>query len=180
MVYCRGNGKCKAGTTMADRLALTTRKNHKFWVIFRNLPKPLYYNLGSSPIFSIQLRRPEVEWQILSIFSKIMGSHLWRNFLNPFIFIKNKHLVTSSEGFSALGKKAVLRWHCCPSSHVWQPVANSNGSLVNFFLNLNMMSRVWQLAAEVMSGALQILKKCNKQPLISAAGSHTRPHHSAE
>jgi hypothetical protein len=33
---------------------------------------------------------------------------------------------------------------------------------------------------EWLFGALQILKKCAKRPLLSAAGFHTEPDHSSE
>jgi hypothetical protein len=54
---------------------------------------------------------------------------------NPFLFIQNKLLFISPEGFSALEKTLwyFLRGQCCPSSRVWQPSADSNGSLVHFF-----------------------------------------------
>jgi hypothetical protein len=51
--------------------------------------------------------------------------------LNPFLFIKNKQLFISSEGFSAL-EKPILRRPCCPSNRAWQPSADSNGCLAHF------------------------------------------------
>ncbi len=57
------------------------------------------------------------------------------NKFNPFLFIKNKCLFISSEGFSSLKKILwyVLRRQCCLSSRVWQPAADSNISLAHFF-----------------------------------------------
>ncbi len=40
---------------------------------------------------------------------------------NPFLFIKNKRLFISSEGFSTLEKNALIREQCCSSSRVWRP-----------------------------------------------------------
>ncbi len=49
-------------------------------------------------------------------------------FINPFLFIKNKQLLVSSEGFSVLEKNAVIR-----SQRVWQPSADTNDCLAHFF-----------------------------------------------
>ncbi len=103
---------------------------------------------------------------------------------NPFLFIKNKWLFISSEGFSALEKNTVM---CSlramlPSSRVWQSSADSNDSLPHIFWiwtswvgsdsPLLTIMAVWR--------ASNVLKKCVKRPLLSAEDCHTRPDHSAE
>jgi hypothetical protein len=63
---------------------------------------------------------------------------------NHFLFIKNKQLFISSQGFSSLVETPwyVIRGQCCPSSWVWQSSADSNGSLTPF------LGRMWQPSAD--------------------------------
>ncbi len=94
--------------------------------------------------------------------------------LNPFLFIKNKWLFISSEGFSTLWKKcpdilsegnAALTVGCDSPLQivmaVWRP----------FCLNLNFLGRVWQPLLTIM---------VRKRPLLSANSCHNRPDHSAD
>jgi hypothetical protein len=64
----------------------------------------------------------------------------YNNIFNPFIFIKNKHHVVSSEGFSALEKNAVI-WSQRAMLPI-HPTTDSNVRLVQFFKNLNKGSGV--------------------------------------
>ncbi len=70
--------------------------------------------------------------------------------VNPFLFIKNKRLFISLEGFSALEKMSwyVLRGQGCSSSQAWQPSADSNGRLAHFLKNLTFLGRTWEPAAD--------------------------------
>ncbi len=63
---------------------------------------------------------------------------------NPFLFIKNKWLYISSEGFSTLEKTSwyVFRGQCCHSSRVGQPSVDNNGNLAPFCFNF--LGQVWQ------------------------------------
>ncbi len=72
------------------------------------------------------------------------------NFINPFLFMKNKRLFISSEGFSTLAKNALICYQrqCCPSSRVWQPSTDRNVSLAHFLFNFNFLGRVWQPSAD--------------------------------
>jgi hypothetical protein len=58
---------------------------------------------------------------------------------------------------------------------------DSNGRLV-LVLNLNLLGQVWQPAADYNDflAPFKFLKRCAKRPLLSAAGGHTLPDHSAE
>ncbi len=119
-------------------------------------------------------KRPTAKFSAtsLEVYSlyKWLKKHLFQNILkfNPFVFIKNKWLFTSSEGFSALEKNSVifLRGQCCPSSWVWLTAANGNASLAHFSLNFNLLGRN--------------LKKVRQRPVLSAEVCHTIPDHSAE
>jgi hypothetical protein len=54
--------------------------------------------------------------------------------------------------------------------------------LVQIFLSLKLLVQVWRPPADY-NGCLahfKVLKKHSEQPLLSAAGCHARPDHSAE
>ncbi len=73
----------------------------------------------------------------------IIVDYLWARsgtFFNLFLFIKNKPLFISSEGFSE-GNAAHPVW-------VWQPTSVSNGRLAHFFLYLNLLDLAWQPYAD--------------------------------
>ncbi len=72
--------------------------------------------------------------QLLHRYS-ILYIQLYVRWVNPFIFIRNKCCVMSSEGSQPLKKTPlyVLRGLCCTSSRVQQPTANSSVYLAHFF-----------------------------------------------
>ncbi len=88
---------------------------------------------------------------------------------HPFIFIRNKCRVISSDGYSALEITPlyVLRGLCCPSRQEQQPAADWNGQLVHF-LNLNLLGRVWESPLQTLMAVWRAstLKRCTKQPLL--------------
>ncbi len=57
-------------------------------------------------------------------------------YINPFLFIKNKQLFISTEGFSILEKNAVIcsQRAMLTSSQVWQPFADSIAGWGTFFI----------------------------------------------
>ncbi len=84
--------------------------------------------------------------------------------LNPFILIKNKRLVISSEGFSALEKNAVrcsqramlpIQWGCdSPLLIIWQ--------FDTYFLSLNLLGQVWEPNADNNGCLVCFIKKVSK------------------
>jgi hypothetical protein len=90
--------------------------------------------------------------------------------ISPFIFIRNKRNVISSEGFSALEKRAVI----CLQRGVLHIQSGITALLKivmavwRTFLNLKLLGLMWELANYNGCLALHIFKKCTKRPLLSA------------
>ncbi len=92
--------------------------------------------------------------------------HTWENLRrnNPFLFIKHKRILISSEGFSTLEKNALICYQrqCCHASNrMWPPSADSNGSLVLFLFEFKLS----------VSGVTALCWQC----WLSAEGRLTRP-----
>jgi hypothetical protein len=102
--------------------------------------------------------------------------------INPFIFIKNKHRVMSSEGFSVLKKCC----HMFSARNAAQPVGCDSPLQIILTVwrtlkqNLSLVGWVWHPSANY-NGWLARKKGCQMAiTTVSAAGCHTQPDTSAE
>ncbi len=117
------------------------------------------------------LKNGTVTFHVVSIFEQ--PTHF-----NHFLFIKiNGYLYL--RGFIHPWNTTpwyVLRGQCCPSSQKWKPSTDSNGSLAHF-PGTGVTALCWQYK---LFRSFQILKKCTKQPLLSAEGFRFQFRRSAD
>jgi hypothetical protein len=98
---------------------------------------------------------------------------------NPFKFIRNKHRVSVHRGFICPLIKCRDVFSEGSAAH---PVGNNRPlqmkmAIRRTFFEFELNGSGSQLKTIVLSGALQILKKLAKPPIV---GSHTRPDHTAK